>query len=1226
MRSYLIILVLLLCGSFSGAQNKKEIEPYKLNMAYAESLSKKADFYYRSNNFDEAIKIIEEKLNIIEELTGKDNIEYAIGQVELAVYFANNGNHERAIELSLDALSKIEIKDSNKSHMYAFVADKLAIYYYIREDYKSSLIYMQKALTIYKELYGTDNENYISSKMNLANIYSKLSKVDDALSIQIEILDYWKNKGDSLKYAQTLHDISLTYGAIGNYSKAIELCNESNAIIEKELGENDMFYIESLKTLADFYIEHGDYEKAIEKSEKQLCLYEKYYGYKSIEFVTALSNQAFYYVKSGNYKKAIENETKALSIQLEYGIVDSLAYAKNLLGLATYNRELGFIDLALDFGERSIRILQNFPQTIAYRSALSNMSSCYLLLGKYDKALELSERVLGLLHNNKESSEYYGWLSNLANCYYVMGSYDDAIQIYEEVLENQCRLLGEKNIDYASTLENLAHCYRGKEDLQTALKYQRKCIEIQKGTIGVDNIKYALSVLNFGYLLRCAGEDIQSLKYQEEALMMLKKDTANNIRYADALEQIFWGYIFLEPQRALDIAKTENTILNRNNKQITKNHIRSLRHLLYAYIELGNYREAHNIIDSEFDSPEVLAFFEKDIKELVDFRNLKSQLYTAEKKYEEAIAIEKEAISMCKRNGCSFSEYESILNNLLLNYYYLGDYNEAGQLLKDEHVFENLRNEVYFNINSLSSKYRYSYWNKFKDIFSVTLPSISLATNDSALISQTYDNSALFAKGILLRENIYIANAVQKSTDSNLKNIFKHYQNNLAILNKGDIDLIESDSLSEIIMNQEDEIIQRIKLENQDVTLFPSWKDIQKCLKEDEIAVEFLSVKIEGKYKEGYIALTLKKDYRNPHMIPLCSRIEIDSVLSGNGKNHDLFELIWKPITDELKNVNRIFFSPSGILHNIGLEYLADDENFLFNKYDIYRLSSTQELLKSIPAKKHECVVLYGGLDYNCHPNSMNKIQNRKGDSLNEIRGQFRDLILSRGNFDPLYGSGLEIKEIARIVKDKNIDCKLFEGSDGTEESFKSLNNSIDILHIATHGIYLCAEEKERVLERNFNFVLPENKEHLLTEDVALTRSFLVMSGGDMLPSRYDVPKGTEDGILTAQEISRLNLSGLDLVVLSSCQSGLGDISYDGVLGLQRGFKKAGANTIIMSLDKVDDDATRILMVEFYKNLMSGKSKHQSLKNAQKYLREVENDKYDDPKYWASFIMLDGIN
>ena len=150
------------------------------------------------------------------------------------------------------------------------------------------------------------------------------------------------------------------------------------------------------------------------------------------------------------------------------------------------------------------------------------------------------------------------------------------------------------------------------------------------------------------------------------------------------------------------------------------------------------------------------------------------------------------------------------------------------------------------------------------------------------------------------------------------------------------------------------------------------------------------------------------------------------------------------------------------------------------------------------------------------------------------------------------------------------------------------------------------------------------DKEHLLEKyKVIITYA---MSGGNKLARHETIEPGMNDGILTALEISQLDLSKLDLVVLSACETGLGDLDNGGVYGLQRGFKKAGANTILMSLDKVDDEATKILMVEFYKNLMSGKSKHQSLKDAQKHLRQVENGKYDKPEYWASFIMLDGLN
>ena len=115
------------------------------------------------------------------------------------------------------------------------------------------------------------------------------------------------------------------------------------------------------------------------------------------------------------------------------------------------------------------------------------------------------------------------------------------------------------------------------------------------------------------------------------------------------------------------------------------------------------------------------------------------------------------------------------------------------------------------------------------------------------------------------------------------------------------------------------------------------------------------------------------------------------------------------------------------------------------------------------------------------------------------------------------------------------------------------------------------------------------------------------------------------DGILLASEISLLDLHNVDLVTLSACQTGLGDIKEDGVYGLQRGFKKAGVNTLLMTLWTVDDTATQILMTQFYKNLLAGQNKQESLLSAQKYLQEYDNGRYNSPRYWAAFIMLDGL-
>jgi CHAT domain-containing protein len=137
----------------------------------------------------------------------------------------------------------------------------------------------------------------------------------------------------------------------------------------------------------------------------------------------------------------------------------------------------------------------------------------------------------------------------------------------------------------------------------------------------------------------------------------------------------------------------------------------------------------------------------------------------------------------------------------------------------------------------------------------------------------------------------------------------------------------------------------------------------------------------------------------------------------------------------------------------------------------------------------------------------------------------------------------------------------------------------------------------------------------------------LLFAGVDNVRFNEPIPPGVEDGVMTAAEIARMDLNGSDMIVLSACQTGLGEITGDGVFGLQRGFKKAGANSILMSLWKVDDEATCLLMTEFYRNWISQKmTKHDALEKAKQTVRSHKEKGWDDPKYWAAFILLDGLD
>ena len=144
-------------------------------------------------------------------------------------------------------------------------------------------------------------------------------------------------------------------------------------------------------------------------------------------------------------------------------------------------------------------------------------------------------------------------------------------------------------------------------------------------------------------------------------------------------------------------------------------------------------------------------------------------------------------------------------------------------------------------------------------------------------------------------------------------------------------------------------------------------------------------------------------------------------------------------------------------------------------------------------------------------------------------------------------------------------------------------------------------------------------------EDKALTRSGLLFAGAQNTFDGKEIPIDVEDGILTAKDISRMDLRGTDLVVISACQSGLGEVTGDGVFGLQRGFKKAGVQTIVMSLWEVDDDATKVMMTRFYENLAKGRNKYDAFREAQKYLRKYEKGVYDKPEYYAAFVLLDAV-
>ena len=521
---------------------------------------------------------------------------------------------------------------------------------------------------------------------------------------------------------------------------------------------------------------------------------------------------------------------------------------------------------------------------------------------------------------------------------------------------------------------------------------------------------------------------------------------------------------------------------------------------------------------------------------------------------------------------------------------------------------------------------RKNFWSYFEYYFPL-LNFLTYQSGDNHFYGQIYNN-ILVEKGLLLRTTNSLRDQILNAGNQEDVQMYDHL-----LQLRGLLPSLAPNGYSSVI-NEIETIDKYLTQKYSAYANFinsngVTWDKVRDCLSEDDMAVEFYNIPkatwhedgkdLDGEYQ--YCAVIVKRGYEQPRIIPLFTEDRLKSIQREDYYETDsLYNLIWEPLEEELKGVKNIYFAADRDLHKIGIEYApVSGGGIIGDKYNIYRLSSTRVLAVSKAKSKKESAVLYGGLKYDLG----------KDELIAESRsGNYHPASVSRAFTNDNLRYGVKylpgtLKEVEEISQSFSRKPQLITDMTGTEESFKSLAGSaIDIIHLATHGFFWSEEDAQK---RNYvTFLNPLNRTTQSAEDNALMRSGLFFSGANIGLKGEELPDDVEDGVLTALELSNMNLGHVDMVVMSACESGLGETSGEGVFGLQRGFKLAGANTLLMSLWKVDDTATQKLMTDFYKHYLSGKSKQESLHLAQESLRN--SSEYSDPQYWAAFILLDGLN
>jgi CHAT domain-containing protein len=420
-----------------------------------------------------------------------------------------------------------------------------------------------------------------------------------------------------------------------------------------------------------------------------------------------------------------------------------------------------------------------------------------------------------------------------------------------------------------------------------------------------------------------------------------------------------------------------------------------------------------------------------------------------------------------------------------------------------------------------------------------------------------------------------------------------------------------------------------------------TWRDVQKALRKEEAAVEIVRFPFyDGKRWTGatyYVALIVTPETRDAPALVLLGEgekleraalFEYREWADRRGASTiavpeaSVYDALWKPLEGALAGRKRIYLSPDGILNQVSFGILpSGDGSLLVERYDLHVVSSTKDILREGRAASGNTAVLIGNPSFGLEEAQQRAVVRalQKTEQSKSLLAMVGSGLLSREQrgtgLASLPGTKEELESVSSLLKKHQWKVQVDTEEEALEETVKHVR-SPRILHIATHGFFFPDQRDSR---RDTPDNLPSGRED------PMLRSGLYFAGANRVLWGTPRSRDLEDGVLTAYEATGLNLQGTELVVLSACNTGLGRAkSGEGVFGLRRALQMAGAEAVLMSMWSVPDRETQELMTLFYSKWLSGKNKHEALREAQLQLRAKikERDGQDLPFYWGGFVLV----
>ncbi len=1150
------------------------------------------------------------------------NVASALGTLGLTYYY--QGKYQQADPIFQRAVQIAE-KAAPGSPDLASDLGNLALNDAQQGKLSDAVPLLQRVVSIYEKALGPDNPRVASALNGLATLYVRQARYAEAepLFFRSETILEKALGPDRPNLVSALNSLADVYVHEGKYAQAEPLYQRSLAIYEKNLIPLHPEIANALNRLADTYLKDQKYALAAPLHQRALEMAEKVLGAQDVGLTTDLSDLALDYLKLGKYSESESLYQRALAIYEKVDGPDHPDVAQALNNLADVYSVEGKNAEAEPLYQRALAIREKTfgPDDLRLGATLSDLALLLVHEGKYVQAEALYQRAMGIDAKSPSVDPHNvaASLDNLANLYITTGRYALAEPLLQRALEMTQKAYGAESASTAYALNNLASLdeLQGRNDQAEALFKQS--LAIREKALGPDHADVAVVLVNLGNLyqiegnlpaakplyLRALGIQIKALGKDDPTLANTYLSVANFLLKERSLPQAESFY-----QQALAI---DEKVLGSNHPEVASD----LDGLGLVYGEEGKY----------------------DAAEPLHMR---------------AIRIREDAL------GPDSPDVGMALQNLALMY------DEEGKYAKAEPVyartFDNIFHQFQYSFTYMTESDRLSYLEKVSGSFPNYFSFVHRFHEKEPALAGSMYNLLLWEKGFVAGSVANMRRMIEASGDTESQKLLAQLTEKrtqiAALLNvkpanreqwRSQIDRLQADAdnLEKALVARSSAFAEHKKLER------ATWQQVRDALKPGEAAVEFARFNYIDKRWTGatyYVALVVTHETRDhPQYIFLGDDKKIEAgalvqfkqSVQSRGLSAEpettlpganAFEVIWKPLEKTLAGITRIDLAADGALNEIPLGIIAGPDGKLeMEKYDLRLLSSTKDILLSSPSRHEATALLVGDPDFDLSAEKQRAAMQKLDLLDQQVTVVDRALpIVNRNTALPsapalprLPGTGAEVTAIAGMMQKQAWKTNVYTG----DEALKTIierNGSARVIHLATHGFFLPDQPIEMQQHGDARAVQSATQPSAIRDP--MLRSGLYFAGADRALAGSPSPPGLDNGILTALEAGNLDLTGTQLIVLSACNTGQGDVKNgEGVFGLRRALQEAGAQSVLMTLWSVPDKETLDLMQRFYGKWLSGTEVHQALKEAQLEIREqvkAGHDGKDLPYYWGAFVLV----